>query len=592
MADGFIRGQVRDSSPILLGASKVSAGEMDRAAGRAAALFRASGLAAGDCVAVASARDRVVLEVLVGGMQVGLTVFVLDPDTGAAAANQALLQVDAKGVVADDERATAWGLTPDLLGGRLWRHKDATGGSFMGRLLGRKAKPDAASWHGQLAGHTAESLTLDHPPDTRAAILRTSGTSGVAHLPILTHGNFESQASVACEALGLDGSSRFLVPSPASHIDGIAALFLCWRRGVAVVRPGPITVAGLQTVLDGVYKHRVTHAMLVPSFLRLARRVGVDLRAAFDTPDFVSLLSTAEPLPESLWRSLEDDIGRPLGNVYGMTEVGNILYAGPGEDTREYGTIGHPVGCELRIVDDAGEPVVDGEQGELQLRGPTVCAGYVGEPDFGDWFGTGDLAQKRPSGAIELVGRKTNLLKVAGHRVVPEHVDAVLEAHPAVAEAVSVGVEDPTWGVRLLSAVALASGETAEADAIRRWAAERLADVEVPREVRVLDALPRGRTGKIDRRAVRDALSRPVGGGASDSEIEAQVLALAERIFGHEAGSLDVGAAAQTTRGWDSIAHLDLASALESTFGISLTATDIATIQRLSDAVALVQKGR
>jgi acyl-coenzyme A synthetase/AMP-(fatty) acid ligase/acyl carrier protein len=585
-----IGGPVPGRHPVLLGAAELRADALTAAAGRAVALFAASGLQRGDAIAVASVRDATVLEVLVAALEAGLPLLVLDPLTGAAAAHQTLHAVGARAVVVDDDRADAWELEDEgAWAGRLWRIREAPRGGLLGRLLGRRKAAPPTTWPSVRDAHDPAPIGPEAPTDAPAVTLRTSGTSGRAHLPVLTHGNLDAQTRATLEGLELDRDSRFLVPSPASHIDGIASLYLAWRAGVAVVRPGPITVAGLPDILDGIYTHRVTHAMLVPSFLRLALRLGGDLRAAFDTPDFRHLISTAEPLPEPLWRDLEAATGCNVSNLYGMTEVGNVLFAGPDPSTRELGTVGHPLGCDARIVDEAGAVVVDGEVGELQLKGPTVCAGYLDEPELDAWFSTGDLARRRPSGAYELVGRKTGLLKVAGHRVVPEHVDAVLQGHQAVAEAVSVGVDDPTWGTRLVSAVVLSS--PVDGDTLRRWAAERLADVEVPREVVVLESLPRGRTGKVARRQVAALLAQG-DLAAATGEIGPQVVAIAERVFRAAPGTLSPSSASVSTEGWDSVAHLDLVVALESAFDMRFEPADIVGIRSLADAIDVVRRAR
>src|SRR5690606_38802672 len=125
-------------------------------------------------------------------------------------------------------------------------------------------------------------------------------------------------------------------------------------------------------------------------------------------------VSTASALPEALWARVEQVTGRPVVNMWGMSEVGNPIFAGPDPTTRRPGAIGTPTGCEVLVVDEGGAPIPDGHEGELLLRGPTVTPGYLGDPfprvtaAGQEWFPTGDLVVRSDdgSGVIRLVGRK------------------------------------------------------------------------------------------------------------------------------------------------------------------------------------------
>jgi len=213
------------------------------------------------------------------------------------------------------------------------------------------------------------------------------------------------------------------------------------------------------------------------------------------------------------WRSIAGAI--PLER-YGMTEIGMALSNPLDPAGRRAGHVGAPLpGVEVRIVDEAGSDAGDGP-GELWVRGPSVFAGYFGDAaataaSFTDgWFRTGDVA-RRDEGAFRLLGRASvDILKTGGEKVSALEIEEVLREHPAIAEVAVVGVPDPTWGDRVVAAVVATAGQAAACtpEAIRAWAKERLAPFKVPKDVVVLDGLPRNAMGKVQKPAIVQRVTR------------------------------------------------------------------------------------
>jgi long-chain acyl-CoA synthetase len=204
---------------------------------------------------------------------------------------------------------------------------------------------------------------------------------------------------------------------------------------------------------------------------------------------------------------------------FGMTElaIGTSLM-GPeflgrgGELLPVHRSIGKPFdGLETRIVDEAGDEVArDGEAvGELELAGPVVTRGYLGDPDatreaFHDgWLRTGDLASIDPAGHVFIVDRKKDLIVSGGINIAPLEVERVISAHPGVLTAGVCGVPDPTFGEAVHAAVVRAPGATPTEGDIVTWCAERLASVKKPRSVAFVSELPMSSTGKLLRRELR-----------------------------------------------------------------------------------------
>jgi fatty-acyl-CoA synthase len=202
-----------------------------------------------------------------------------------------------------------------------------------------------------------------------------------------------------------------------------------------------------------------------------------------------------------------NQFGDILFNFYGATETGLVTLASPADLRAAPGTIGTLVpGNEVRVLDDAGRDVNDGEVGELFVRSRLLAAGYHDDPASTQasmrdgFFGVGDLARRDRDGRYFLEGRKRDMIISGGVNVYPAEVESVLEAHAGIHEAAVVGVDDPEWGERVRAFVVRAPGATLDEEAVITWCRERLAGPKRPREVVFLDALPRNPMGKVLKR--------------------------------------------------------------------------------------------
>jgi oxalate---CoA ligase len=207
----------------------------------------------------------------------------------------------------------------------------------------------------------------------------------------------------------------------------------------------------------------------------------------------------ATPQPEVL-TSLEESVGVPVLSGYGLTEAGGVT-----RDTanaRKPGSVGRSSGLEVAIMDSFGNLIEDGREGEIVVRGASVTSGYVDDPEanqsaFRDgWFRTGDVGSLDSEKFLFITGRLKEAIDRGGEKIIPQGVEDVLAAHPAVAEAAVFAVAHPTLGEDLAAAVVLRDGAAATALELRRFAATRLAPFKVPRRIEFLDRIPRTSTGK------------------------------------------------------------------------------------------------
>lgn len=363
------------------------------------------------------------------------------------------------------------------------------------------------------------ALDVDPPPAallpplpiaaaTLHSIVFTSGSGGRPKGVMLSHGNLHAAAVASAQRLDTRAGDRWLACLPLFHVGGLAIPIRSAVSGFAVVLHPAFDAAAANRAID---EQGVTVVSLVSVMLeRLLRaRGGRPVPAAFRCA-----LLGGGPAPLSLIDACVA-LGLPLAPSYGLTEAASqVATLLPSETPHKRGAAGRPLpGVRLRISGDGGRDLGPHQPGEILLQGPTVMAGYYGEPAAsaralaGGWLHTGDIGWLDEDGYLSLLGRRDALIISGGENVAPAEVEAVLEAHPAVAEAGVIGLPDPQWGQRPAALVVLHDAAAADAAALQAFCAERLAAYKRPAQIRFLAALPRSATGKLQRARLRDLWS-------------------------------------------------------------------------------------
>jgi acyl-CoA synthetase (AMP-forming)/AMP-acid ligase II len=333
-----------------------------------------------------------------------------------------------------------------------------------------------------------------------ALLLFTSATTGAPKLVPLTWANLRLMAAREAGALRLSAADRLLSLMPLFHLYGIAAvlaqLFCC---GAVISTPG-FNPATFPAWLD---RFRPTWFTSSPpvnrAILALARGHPEVFRRS---PLRLIRTSGATPQPEVL-TALEEAVGVPVVDGYGLTETGGVTRDTPG--ARKPGSAGRSSGLELAIMDSLGNLLAPEQEGEIVVRGASVTSGYLDEAEAnqaafrGGWFHTGDIGRLDNEGFLFITGRLKEMINRGGEKIIPEGVEDVLAAHPAVAEAAVFAVAHLTLGEDMAAAVVLRVGAAASALELRRFAATRLAPFKVPRRIVFLDRIPRTVTGKPQR---------------------------------------------------------------------------------------------
>ncbi|MDN5668311.1 MAG: long-chain fatty acid--CoA ligase [Renibacterium salmoninarum] len=363
-----------------------------------------------------------------------------------------------------------------------------------------------------LSGHEALSPITEAAGDDTAVILYTSGTTGRPKGAELTHSNLLGNAEVSRSLHDVGVGDVIFGGLPFFHIFGqTCALNEAIMSGATVTLLPRFDPA---KALEIIQRDQVTIFEGVPTmYIGLLR---VPDRERFDLSSLKVAVSGGAALPLEVLREFESAFGAPILEGYGLSETSPVVSFNQRDGIRKAGSIGTAVrGAQLRIMNDDGEPVAAGEVGEMAVAGPYVMKGYWRNPEAtaaairDGWFYTGDLARQDEDGVYFIVDRKKDMILRGGYNVYPREVEEVLYQHPAVAEAAVIGRPDPDHGEEIIAVVALkadASGAVPPerlAEEIRDFVKDRIAAYKYPREVRIVEALPKGPTGKILKREIK-----------------------------------------------------------------------------------------
>lgn len=343
------------------------------------------------------------------------------------------------------------------------------------------------------------SGTADDPtvgPDDVALLLHTSGTTARPKLVPLTHSNLLASATKVAATMQLTGDDRGLALMPLFHIHGIVGLLLASLvtgsqlhvvRFEGLIMQKTISDADISwlSAVPTMYQAMLERPMrMAPSRVRVAR-------------------SSSATLPDKVWLRLEDRLGCPVVNSYGMTEAAHQMASTSVHcSDGSVGTVGWADGPEIGVAAEiAGVRRVG--SGELVIRGPGVMTGYLRPASANDaafvegWFRTGDVGEIDDAGRVRLLGRLKELINVGGEKVSPFEVEDVLLAHPAVGQAAAFAMPSKRYGEEVYSVVTLVS-EVDELD-LRHFARQRLAKMKTPTRILIVDEIPMGPTGKVQR---------------------------------------------------------------------------------------------
>ncbi|AEH85161.1 acyl--CoA ligase [Mesorhizobium opportunistum] len=479
-----------DDAPAILAPDRATLthGELRSLIKATAERLRALGIGRGDRMAIVLPNGPEMATAFVAVAATASTA-PLNPAYRADELDFYLTDIGAKAIlVAENEAGPAVAVAERLGIGVLRLVVSPAAGSFTieGAAVGPQAAPDIAG-DGDIA-----------------LLLHTSGTTSRPKLVPLSHANIAASAAHIGATLGLTADDRCLNIMPLFHIHGlIAAVLSSLASGGSIYcTPGFNALRFFQWLGEA----RPSWYTAVPTMHQ-----AILARAARNTEALAGarlrfIRSSSASLPAQVMAELEATFGCPVIESYGMTEAAHQMASNrlpPG--LRKPGSVGAGAGPEVAVMAPDGRLLKAGETGEIVIRGPNVTAGYEKNPEANatafahGWFHTGDQGVLDEDSYLRVTGRLKEIINRGGEKISPLEVDDVLMDHPAVAQVVTFAMPHDKLGEEVAAAVVLREGMGATENDIRTYAATRLADFKVPRKVVILDEIPKGATGKLQR---------------------------------------------------------------------------------------------
>ena len=483
-----------DRPMLLIGPTTLTYRQVDVLSGQVAAGLRAAGLSRGDSVALQLPNVPQFVIAYFGALKAGMTLVPLNPLLKAPEVAYHLSDSGAKALITFDAFAEdAVKGAAEAGGVRVWVVSAGPAADI----------PDTTPFDELVAGGAgADPAEVEQmSPEDTAVVIYTSGTTGRPKGAELTHFQAYMAASVAAETFAYREDDVSMAVLPLFHVFGLSSVMNCAVRSAATLVLVPRF--DVTAVLDAFEQHRVTVFCGVPTMFVALMHADLSGR---DVSSLRICVSGGASIPGEVIKGFEAAYPATILEGYGLSETCAVATFNRSAEERRVMSIGKRLwGCEARVVDSDDRELPRGPEhvGEIVLRGHNVMKGYLGRPEAtaeamrGGWFHTGDLGYQDEDGFFYIVDRKKDLVIRGGFNVYPREIEEVLHGHPAVREAAVIGRPDERLGEEVVAFISLRPGATAEPAEVIAWCKERLAAYKYPRDVQVIDELPKGPSGKV-----------------------------------------------------------------------------------------------
>jgi long-chain acyl-CoA synthetase len=477
-----------DRTALLCDGTALSFAEFDAGAARVATYLDRAGINPGDRIGIMLPNSAAFAVVYYGIMRQGAIAVPMNPLLKAREIEFYLSNTGAKALFGAPAFAEAATDGAAAAGAQAWLVDDATLPAL-------------------IEGLPEQAAPIERSDSDTAVVLHTSGTTGRPKGAELTHGGLRRNAEVTVRTLiGVGQDDVIMGCLPLFHVFGLT----CGLNAAVGVGATLVLIPRFdpRTVLEAIERDGVTVFEGVPTMYSALLAAAPEYPGAAKTLRLCA--SGGAALPVQVLNEFEKTFGTTILEGYGLSETSPVAcFNHPGRD-RKAGSIGTPIeGVEMRVVDDNGNEVAQGEPGDIQIRGHNVMKGYWNLPDAtaaaitpDGWFSTGDIGKIDEDGYFSIVDRKKQMIIRGGLNIYPREIEEVLYEHPAVAEACVVGIPHDSLGEEVGAAVALRSGAQTEPEELRDFVKQRVAAYKYPRRVWLVDELPKGPTGKVLRREI------------------------------------------------------------------------------------------
>ncbi len=479
---------------------QVSFATLDAMMDRVAATLQRDGIRPTAAVAICAGSSLEYAAVFLGALRAGVAVAPLAPSSTAQSLADMAANAEARLIFVDAATAAELSAVRADIAARFITLDDSAGGEPFSKWLAP-------------AGSTPKQVAIR--PEWPFNIIYSSGTTGTPKGIVQPHGMRWSHVQRA-RLQGYGPDAITMIATPLYSNTTLVSFFPTVTLGGSVVLMAKFDAAKYLALAE---QHRATHTMLVPvQYQRLMDHPDFDRH---DLSSFRMKLCTSAPFAAALKADILKRWPGGLVEYYGMTEGGGTCILAAHEHPDKLATVGAPAeGHDIRLIDEAGREVAQGEIGEVVGHSPAMMSGYHRQPDKtreAEWYApdgrrfirTGDVGRFDADGFLTLMDRRKDMVISGGFNVYPSDLEAVLIRHPAVAEAAVVGVPSQRWGETPVAFVVTRVGADGTANEIQDWANQRLGKTQRLAAVVIVDSLPRSAIGKILKRELRDAFVAP-----------------------------------------------------------------------------------
>ncbi len=372
-------------------------------------------------------------------------------------------------------------------------------------LIDKEVPAETISYNSLLEKNSAELEAVETEDDELAAIIYTAGTTGYPKGVMHTHYSLYANARMQYETVRLPDGLTSISVLPLCHSYGIATMNnALFRVGKTVL----LNSFNVETIFSSIQKYRAHIMAAVPTMYAFMLLYPEPQK--YDLSSMKYWISGSAPLALATWNKFKEVYGYEIIEGWGLTEAGANNSVNPLEGLKKVGSIGLPMkGTEMRIVDDAGNPLPVGVAGEIVLRGPMLMKGYWKKPKEtaevlrNGWLHTGDVGYMDEDGYFWITDRKKDLIIKAGENISPRTIEEVLCKHPKVTEAAVIGIKDDLYGEDIKAFIVLQPEASASSEEIIEYCRAKLPNFLVPREVAFMKSLPKNLLGKVLKKELR-----------------------------------------------------------------------------------------
>lgn len=366
--------------------------------------------------------------------------------------------------------------------------------------------PEGTLSYRQLVENSQEEYkVVETQDDEIAALIYTAGTTGRPKGVIHTHLSLYANAKMQYETVPLPDGITSISVLPLCHSFGIATMNNgLFRTGRTVL----LNSFDMDVIFSSIEKYQGNIMAGVPTLYVYMLLYPEPKKYSLSSMKY--WISGSAPLALETWNKFKEVFGFEIIEGWGLTEAGANNSVNPLDGVKKVGSIGLPMkGTEMRIVDDHGNALTPGQQGEIVIRGPQLMKGYWNKPEetaeilIDGWLHTGDVGYVDDDGYFWITDRKKDLIIKGGENISPRTIEEVLFMHPKVSEAAVIGMKDDIYGENIKAFLVLNPGETATAEEIIEYCRTKLMNFLLPKEVVFLKSFPKSLVGKILKRALR-----------------------------------------------------------------------------------------